>query len=574
LGWLIDDLGRTFGGWIGRDFERAAVDPRGAQKALLRELLRYGRETAFGRDHGFGSIATPQAYREAIPIRDYEGFRPYIDRMIAGEAAVLTTDPPFMFTTTSGTMGKPKLVPVTQRWKRELSRLVRIWLYRAMRDHKGMFRDGMFGLVSPAIEGYTDLGVPIGSVSGMTYQRVPWYLRQSYLVPYPAITIDDYDFRYLLATRYALSRPASSAILPNPSTLLRIAEIANAESEHLIAAIHDGRAGVPKGANLGVSDLAIVGTLEADLRPDPQRAKLLDRARRDAGGTLLMKDAWPNLKMIGCWLGGSCGVQAQRLIPWYGETTFRDIGFRATEATVTVPLSDSVAEGVLALNANFYEFILEDEIEADKPDVYLAHELEVGRTYYIIMTTRGGLYRYDINDVVEVRGHYRLAPLVAFLRKGRDMVNITGEKLHVNHIFAAAQEAAQETGYAWEQVQVLPDVENYRYDLLVEPLAVPGEEETGRFVTAFDEALCRLNMEYAHKRKSRRLHLPRIHVMEGGWAAARRRADVTIRGKRDGQYKWPYILQEWAEESRASIRFSLDLSSDEGTEPGGSGAVD
>ena len=91
MGWLIDDLGRTFGGWIGRDFERAAADPRGAQQTLLRELLRYGRKTAFGRDHSFGSIATPEAYREAIPIRDYEGFRPYIDRMIAGESGLELT---------------------------------------------------------------------------------------------------------------------------------------------------------------------------------------------------------------------------------------------------------------------------------------------------------------------------------------------------------------------------------------------------------------------------------------------------------------------------------------------------
>ena len=158
-------------------------------------------------------------------MRDYEGFRPYIDRVIAGESRVLTREDPFMFTTTSGTTDRPKLVPVTASWRDELRHLVRVWLYRTMVAHPGLMRDGLVSLVSPALEGYTEHGVPIGSVSGMTYQKVPWYIRSTYVVPYAVMTIEDYDLRYYLTTRYALSRRASVCIAPNPSTFLRIAEL-------------------------------------------------------------------------------------------------------------------------------------------------------------------------------------------------------------------------------------------------------------------------------------------------------------------------------------------------------------
>jgi len=544
LSWLVDDIGRTVARWTGRSFERAAREPRRAQLAWLNRLIKDRRETAFGRDHDFAAIDSPESYRQKVPMRDYEAFRPYIDRMVAGEKNILTREEPFMFTTTSGTTDRPKLVPVTDSWRTELRDLVRVWLYRTMVDHPGLMRDGMVSLVSPAVEGYTERGLPIGSVSGLTYKKVPWYIQSTYVVPYSVMTIEDYDLRYFLATRYALSRRASMCVAPNPSTFLRMAELGNRESETFIRAIHDGSLGLSEDQALSAHDREVCATLQHGLKPNPQWAKDMERVRA-ADGVLRPKDIWPNLKLIACWLGGSCGVQADRLIDWYGEVAFRDPGFRATEATMSVPIRDSTAEGVLALNANFYEFIPVDEIDAPSPSVLLADELEVGGQYYILLTTRGGLYRYDINDIIEVRGTYQNSPLVAFLRKGRDMVNITGEKLHVNQIYQAAQRASEDLGWRWEQIQLIPDAQAARYDLLVEPLGAECSMDALRhFALAFDGALSTLNMEFAHKRKSRRLHLPRVHQMRQGWSKDHQRADVA-NGKRDGQYKWPYVRNEW-----------------------------
>src|SRR5437867_11355096 len=86
----------------------------------------------------------------------------------------------------------------------------------------------------------------------------------------------------------------------------------------------------------------------------------------------------------------------------------------ASEAQISLPISDRGAAGILAIDANFYEFIPETEIGGANPTTLTCAELDEGGTYYIILTTPGGLYRYDINDVVRVTGFYRVVAQIDF----------------------------------------------------------------------------------------------------------------------------------------------------------------
>src|ERR1700720_3956673 len=106
-----------------RSFEAATRDPAGAQAEVLRGLMAHNSDTAFGRTHGFSRIKIAADYASAIPIADYEAFRPFVKRIIGGEKRVLTADDPYMFTTTSGTTGEPKLLPVTVRWREQMAAL-------------------------------------------------------------------------------------------------------------------------------------------------------------------------------------------------------------------------------------------------------------------------------------------------------------------------------------------------------------------------------------------------------------------------------------------------------------------
>src|SRR5713101_9667675 len=140
--------------------EQAAISPANAQRRFLLELLKRNAATVFGRQYGFASICTEADYRRLVPIRDYEGFRPYITRMMRGESMVLTASQPVMFTMTSGTTAEPKLIPVTRESQLIESALTRQWFYLALRDHPQFMDHAGVGIVSKAIEGFTESGIP------------------------------------------------------------------------------------------------------------------------------------------------------------------------------------------------------------------------------------------------------------------------------------------------------------------------------------------------------------------------------------------------------------------------------
>ena len=527
-------------------FEEACRDPEGAQRRVLARLLAANAATAFAREHRLGPDLTPAAFARAVPIRDYEGHRPWIERQLAGEVGVLTAAPPTMYTTTSGTTGAPKLLPVPAGWREETAGLMRLWMKRVLAEHPRAFSRKTLSIVSPAVEGHTPRGLPIGSMSGVTYQRIPWLVRRSYALPYAVALVGEHEARYFLTMRLALAANVSSLGTPNATTLVRLAQVGFDRSDEIVKAIHDGvpgLAGPPEMVTAGGHDARdLWDELRAAVRPEPERARALAKLAEAHGG-LRPRDCWPELRLVACWLGGSAGHHARRLPEWYGPATpVRDLGLIASEGRMTIPLADGQPGGALALHTSFFEFVAEDDIDAPTPRVRLAHELEAGVRYYLVFTSGNGLYRYDMNDVVEVTGFHRRAPVVAFVRKGRDMASITGEKIHLNQVQAALREAEAAVGVAVWQFQLIPDVDACAYDLLVE---VPGEraglEGLG---TAFDQALGRLNAEYSSKRASARLAAPRIHLMAPGWSERACQAAFAA-GKRDFQFKWPAMAAAW-----------------------------
>lgn len=540
-------------------FERAVRDPARAQAAVLRALSCRNRDTVFGREHGFAGITGPRDYARHVPIRDYEAFRPYVARLLAGETRVLTAEPPVMFATTSGTTGEPKLIPVTASWRAETASLMRLWLVRALADHPTLFAGKMLTVVSPAVEGTAATGIPYGAMSGVVARDLPWLARRHHAVPYAVSLIRDPDARYFVTMRLALAHSVSAVGTPNPTTLIRLAETARAHADAIGRAIHDGTLGIPDPPMLddpGLGGPQALAAIRAALRPDPARARELALVT-EREGSLAPRAAWPAPALIGCWLGGNAGVHARHLTEHYGDVPLRDLGLVASEGRMTIPLEDGSPAGVLAVHASFFEFVPEDRIEEPAPPVLLAHELVEGRRYYIILTGGNGLYRYDLNDIVEVHGFYHRTPVVAFVRKGRDMVSITGEKLHLNQIQAAVREAEDETKIAVWQFRLIPDVDACRYDLLVELRDACVEDCVAvAFLRAFDAALSRLNIEYAAKRVSRRLGPPSLSLMRRGWAERQCRADFA-RGKREAQHKWPAIGLTWDPASRGEVLRSL-----------------
>lgn len=520
-------------------FEKATHDPTAAQQALLAQIMARNRDTQYGHEHGFAEVRSLGDYRTRVPTVDYENIREHIARMTRGEHGVLVAEKPVLFAQTSGTTGAPKYIPVTPTCQKGGGTTV--WLHYAYRDHPGILRYKMITIVSPAIEGHTEAGLPYGSTSGMVIKEMPKIVQSAYAVPYDVYEIGDYDAKVYALLRFGLDRKVSFLATANPSSILMLAEKANTHSERLIRDLYDGTLSVEVEIQPEIRQV-----LEGMLRPNPGRARELEAMRERRDGKLVTADYWPHMAMLGCWKGGTVGAYIDKLGPWYdpdqrGMLPVRDMGYLASEARMSIPVSDEGAGGVLTVHLNVFEFVPAEEID-DRPDEPQSWgfvgpaELVIGREYYVFVTTSGGLYRYDMNDVIEMVDTYNSTPVVEFRRKGRGMTNLTGEKLSVNQVLRGMKKAGESVGVGVGHFRAEPDVARSLYVYKVEFESTLPAGKRSVFLGRLDEAIGELNIEYKAKRASGRLGPPVLQVMKSGWYE-RGKQRLVAEGKRLFQAK-------------------------------------
>ena len=123
------------------------------------------------------------------------------------------------------------------------------------------------------------------------------------------------------------------------------------------------------------------------------------------------------LILIECWKGGTVKLYLKEFPQYFGDVPVRDFGCLSTEARSSIPISDSGAGGVLAIDTNFYEFIPKEDMGRQQKRFLLADELEIGKEYFLIVTTPGGLYRYNVDDIIRVDGFFNDTPVIEFMQK-------------------------------------------------------------------------------------------------------------------------------------------------------------
>ena len=514
-------------------YEQATWNPAEMQLGRLLSIIDKNSETVYGKRYGFGSIRGIADYQRQVPVITYEHIRAEVDRMAAGEQNILTAARPIMFARTSGTTGRPKYIPVTAECRRnERNGFARTWVYHVLAAHHDIRRLKIVSLVSPAVEGCTSAGVPYGSTSGSIYKSMPAVVRRYYAIPYDVFEIEDYQAKYYAITRLGLEQNVAVICTANPSSILMMCEKADEFSESIIRDIHDGTL----SPRMPI-DPKIRTRIERRLTPNRERAAFLATARDRRHGILKPADYWPDMGLIGCWKGGTVGHYIEKFPPWFNPdgdryVPIRDWGYLSSEARCSIPISDEGSAGVLAVESSFYEFVPAEEVTADPEDpaawTFLTTEqIQDGREYYVILTTTGGLYRYNINDVVRVEGCHNSTPQIAFVRKGGGMTNLTGEKISVDQVIEAFGAAAEKTDTPLTHFKAEADLNGSRYILRVEFQEDPPEERQRLFLKCVDEHLKVLNIEYKAKRDSMRLAPPALHVMRRGWFEQTQRELVT-----------------------------------------------
>jgi GH3 auxin-responsive promoter len=509
--------------------------PRETQAALLASILKRNAGTRFGQEHGFAKIRNPADYQRQVPVRQWAEIAPYVDRVMEGAPRVLTEESPYYYNRTTGTIGKPKMIPVTRRCE-DLSKIThRLWVLKALRDNPSMLKSGVMAVLNTAIDGYTPRREAYGAISGNIYFRLPQMLRKAYCHPYDVFTVAEVAARRYALMRYALDKECSFAFTGNPMGLVTVFDFADKNSEVLIRDIHDGTL----APEFPLPDALHAAALN-QLRPNPRRARRL-AGLRERAGRLSPADYWPGFRLAGCWIGGSMGHFTPRLRDWCGEAIpFRDAGYMASEGIFSVPQSNESVDGLPALHAVFFEFLAEHDFGKPDAPALLAHELEPERNYHVVVTTTGGLYRYAINDVIRVGGRQQATPLIRFLYKGGDVQNLQGEMMTVEHVMAAMAALGPEIAGRLRHFQVVAELDRRGYALHVEPVETLAPAQLRQILVSFDRALIAVNENYGFFRADRLLAPPRLSVMKNGWLE-RITADHMARSGRDAQFK-PAVL--------------------------------
>lgn len=516
-------------------FMRHYADPRETQRRLLETMLRRNAGTAFGREHGFRKIASIADYQRQVPVRTWPEISPYVDRIVTGERNVLMRDVPFFFQRTTGTSGKPKMIPFTRRCQ-AISRLTHgMWIYKTLLDNPKLLKGPVMALLNAAIDGYTERGDAYGATSGSIFFRMPPVIMRAYCHPYDVFQVADVEARRYTLMRLGVDKPCTFAFTGNPSSLLALFEFADRHAATLIRDIHDGTL---NGA-FNVPDHLRVHAIN-ELEPNPKRARAFGKAL-EQNGRLRPMDYWPDLQALGCWIGGSMGHFSHGLRQWCGEDfRFRDVGYMASEGVFSIPQANDDPDGILALHGIFFEFIPEREFDRPGAPILLAHELEAGQNYHVIITTSGGLYRYAINDVIRVSAIRNGSPVLRFLYKGGNVQNLQGELMTVQHVMGTMSAVTAKLPVKCKHFQVIADLENRRYVLYFESTSDLPQETLRDILATFELELGIMNENYAQFRTDRLIAAPVLRIMRQGWFD-RLSQEHMARTGRDSQFK-PAVL--------------------------------
>jgi hypothetical protein len=459
--------------------------------------------------------------------------------MCRGERDVLIPGKPLFYTTTSGTTSKPKLIPVGADYFKTYNQLTKLWLYTCLRDNPGLYKGQSLSVVSPAAEGVVEDGTPYGSISGVTYRNIPSVLKSTYATPYPVVGIRDYQLKYYAMMRFGLQSTISYIISASPASIVRLNQVALEQFESLVRDIRDGsmRADALAAVDPDGRDEVI-----AALRPDPSRARDLEALVRRHGDQLRPRHYWPSLACVNTWKQGNFAALLPRLEGFFPESTsVRAFGYWASEGRGGLVLGNDWDVSVLAGHAHVFEFIPEEDREKEHPRTLWPHEVQAGRRYFILFTNGSGLYRYDINDLVEIVGFYYQYPLFRFIRKGEGVTSLTGEKVTEPQVIQAMDEAGEQTGAYIEFYTLFCDESRGRYRLFAEFGPSCSRDDKIRVLSAFDERLRAINREYEAKRGTRRLDAPVLEEMCCGSYEALKELLISHGFAREGQYKESFL---------------------------------
>ena len=326
-------------GWIARSTE--------VQASWMQNLVSKARETQFGRDHFFKDIRTYADFRQAVPVRDYEELKGYVETILDGKTDVLWKGKPLYFAKTSGTTSGTKYIPITHdSISNHIDSARNAILNYIDETGKADFLDQKLIFLSGSPELDVKAGINVGRLSGISNHHVPAYLRRNQLPSYETNCMDDWEAKLEKIIDETIDQPMSLISGIPPWVQMYFDRIVNRTGKQIKDVFPDFSLFIYGGVNF-----------------EPYRAKLFDTIGKP--------------------------VDSIELYP-------ASEGFLAYQ-------DSQREEGMLLLldTGIFFEFIPVENYFDENPRRLSIEEVEVGKNYAVIINSNAGLWGYSIGDTVK-----------------------------------------------------------------------------------------------------------------------------------------------------------------------------
>ena len=349
---------RPFAKSIARSIERWSADAVTRQEKIFQNLISRAADTAFGREHHFSGIRTYEDFKIAVPVRDYEDLKNYIERIKNGENDVLWPGKPAYFAKTSGTTSGVKYIPMSKESTPLHFGTARNATFNYMaRTGNGRWLDGKMIFLSGSPELEEVAGIPTGRLSGISNHLVPGWLRTNQLPSWKTNCIEDWEEK--------LERIVDETVGADMRLISGIPPWVQMYYERLLE-----RTGKRTVKEIFPNfSLFVYGGVNFE----PYRAKLESLV----GGPVDSVETYPASE---------------------GFIAFQDIFSGGTTR------SRATTDAGLLLNADagmFFEFVPADEIFNENPTRLWLRDVEIGVNYALILNTNAGLWGYNIGDTVQ-----------------------------------------------------------------------------------------------------------------------------------------------------------------------------
>ena len=416
------------------------------QMQLLAELMRRNRETVYGKKYGFGTIQTVWEFQKKAPLCVYGDYEDYILRMIAGEEKVLTEEPAVYYCISSGTTGDAKYLPLTETDLKIQYRYAYGVPFGMVKEH---YRDlpeyeifGKIFQIGEFAKTYMENGTMNGIRSGCIYQwldRDGQFDAEDYCVPKEVLFPDTLeDLRYV-KVRFALAEPDLRAI--HGVFVNRVAGVLEyiwRNWEMLLKDMEHGR--VDECVSLSPRWREYV---ERKRPPNPLRAAQLRLLSHETLREGIIKKIWPKVRYALAIGGESFAYYTEKIREYAGDIPIHPYAYAASEGIFGVAEKmDQTNRYILFPEAGFFEFLPLNEGQMEEKRPLFMWEVGIGERYELVFTNHSGLYRYCMQDVIEVVGWYGQAPIVQFCYRKNQVINLAVEKSNQDQLAEAVRKFA------------------------------------------------------------------------------------------------------------------------------------